>query len=100
MGHPLRWRRARQSVARGPGMARVPIVSVSTMAKTRTPRGRQALWGQPLHFNRGLPPNKRMELVGALVLKEAGRLCAGGQLFTFTSGVRGARVARGSCAGR
>jgi hypothetical protein len=46
------------------------------------------------------PPNKRMEPAGAIVLKEAGRLCAGGLLFAFSCGGRGARVARGSCAVR
>jgi len=44
------------------------------------------------------PPNKRMEPTGAIVLEEARRLCPGGHELTFNSGVRGARVARGSCA--
>jgi hypothetical protein len=44
------------------------------------------------------PPDKRMEPPGAIVLKEAGRLCPGGQSFTFSCGVRRGRVARGSCA--
>jgi hypothetical protein len=43
-------------------------------------------------------PNKRMEPAGAIVFKEAGRLCPGWLLFTFNYRVRGARVARGSCA--
>jgi hypothetical protein len=47
-----------------------------------------------------LQPNKRMEPSGAIVLKEARRLCPGAQLFTFSCGGRGARVARGSCASR
>jgi hypothetical protein len=45
-------------------------------------------------------PNKRMEPSAAIVLKEAIHLCPGGQLFTFSGGARGARVARGSCASR
>ena len=43
-------------------------------------------------------PNKRMEPSGAIVFKEAVRLFAGGDLFTFNSGARGDRVVRGSCA--
>jgi hypothetical protein len=46
----------------------------------------------------GQPPNKRMEPSGAIVSKEAECLCSGGHELTFNSGVRGARVARGSCA--
>jgi hypothetical protein len=45
-----------------------------------------------------LRPNKRMEPTGAIVLKEAGRLCSGARLFTFKNSVRRGRVARGSCA--
>jgi hypothetical protein len=48
----------------------------------------------------GTPSNKRMEPSGAIVLKEAGRLCPAGHELTFNSGARGARVARGSCASR
>jgi len=39
-----------------------------------------------------------MEPSGAIVLKEARRLCTRGRQFTFATGARGARVARGSCA--
>ena len=46
------------------------------------------------------PSNKRMEPSGAIVLKEARRLCPGGHEPTFNSGARGAGVARGSCAVR
>jgi plasmid stabilization system protein ParE len=47
---------------------------------------------------RSVTPNKRMEPPGAIVLKEAGRLCPAKRLFSFSTGARGARVARGSCA--
>jgi hypothetical protein len=48
----------------------------------------------------GMPPNKRMEPTGAIVSKEARRLCPGGHELTFNCMARGARVARGSCAVR
>jgi hypothetical protein len=46
----------------------------------------------------GAPSNKRMEPPGAIVFMEAERSCPGGHEFTFNSGVRSGRVARGSCA--
>jgi hypothetical protein len=46
------------------------------------------------------PSNKRMEPTGAIVLEDARRLCPGGHQRTFNYRVRGARVARGSCADR
>jgi len=39
-----------------------------------------------------------MEPAGAIVLKEARRLCAGAHELTFNCMARGVRVARGSCA--
>jgi hypothetical protein len=50
--------------------------------------------------HRTLRPNKRMEPTGAIVLKEAGRLCPCEHQLTFNRMARGARVARGSCAVR
>jgi hypothetical protein len=43
-------------------------------------------------------PNKRMEPSGAIVLKEARRLCPDRCQPTFSTQARGGRVARGSCA--
>jgi hypothetical protein len=48
----------------------------------------------------GTPSNKRMEPAGAIVWKEARRLCPGGHELSFNNGARGPRVARGSCASR
>ena len=71
--------------------------TICSLVDARTRRKRRCSAGSS---RAALLSKKRMEPSGATVLKEALRLYASGQLFTFNCRARSAWVARDSCAFR